>query len=553
MMDYPLGAISYEDAEGLAFLRRMMHKHAQSGPDWTLHVVRTVMEALQHKDASMMPHRQLYGCWALAKLAAQPELVDAIVSLDGHLVILGLLHATSQTNPDLMVHACKALAYLAPSLRHEPSANYREDAVQAVLETLRAHPQHDRVQQYGMMALVALATHGAAEKAWLHSNTWLAVAKKVLNTSPDDGREAKPFALMLLATLCSRPEHAQAVAAEETLLPSVLATMAANMEAENFQKYGCKLLAVLGERHPAAVWAHRTAAQRVIAAMTTHPRCEPIQQYGCLALMCLAVQPAGRSDILAACGTSVAAKLLLTFCHNNVVAKTACNIFRHLPLEKSFLANSDVIRSVILAMKTHPEDAEVQHYGCAALKLVAANNTEKCNEIVSKDGIDVILSALLNHSKSRDVVVQGCTVLLELFSNLADIDFLLHHAKFLDIFNMITSCEKLSRRQGLGCLRIIFAALEHIAKDDFVAAIGFGQLVHLLELFPEIQGLQSIGCQWLYFLARRRFSTYPLFLQCHPVLPVIMNARQLYPNDEHIGFVFHELLPSLMGKPWHFM
>jgi hypothetical protein len=89
--------------------------------------------------------------------------------------------------------------------------------------------------------------------------------------------------------------------------------------------------------------------------------------------------------------------------------------------------------------------------------------------------------------------------------------------------------------------------------DNFVAAIGFGQLVQLLELFPEIHGLQSIGCQWLYLLAQGHFSTSPLLLQCHPVLPVIMNARQRYPDDEHIGFVFYELLPSLMGKQRHFM
>ena len=65
---------------------------------------------------------------------------------------------------------------------------------------------------------------------------------------------------------------------------------------------------------------------------------------------------------------------------------------------------------ILSAMKYHLDNAQVQHYGCAALQNLAMNDNNKVM-IAETGGIPTIVSAMKYHSSNINVQHYGCAAL----------------------------------------------------------------------------------------------------------------------------------------------
>ena len=65
------------------------------------------------------------------------------------------------------------------------------------------------------------------------------------------------------------------------------------------------------------------------------------------------------------------------------------------------------IDAIIMELRQHPNDPDVQEQGCRALQMVAFNDDNQV-AIAQKEGIDAIVTALQQHITHAGVQEKGC-------------------------------------------------------------------------------------------------------------------------------------------------
>ena len=69
---------------------------------------------------------------------------------------------------------------------------------------------------------------------------------------------------------------------------------------------------------------------------------------------------------------------------------------------------------LVAALRAHPDSAEVQARGCAALSGLASDNVENKARTGAAGGPEAVVAALRGHPRSAEVQAQGCAALRSL-------------------------------------------------------------------------------------------------------------------------------------------
>ena len=80
--------------------------------------------------------------------------------------------------------------------------------------------------------------------------------------------------------------------------------------------------------------------------------------------------------------------------------------------QRTTIAERHGIDIILTAMQQHSDSAEVQQYGCQALGHVAAYNDANQRTIAEKGGIEAVFRAMTQHSHHEGVQEQGCSMML---------------------------------------------------------------------------------------------------------------------------------------------
>ena len=66
------------------------------------------------------------------------------------------------------------------------------------------------------------------------------------------------------------------------------------------------------------------------------------------------------------------------------------------------------VKAVVDAMRAHPTNADMQRYGCGALRALADGNAENKARIGEARGVQAVVDALRAHRTNADVQEYGC-------------------------------------------------------------------------------------------------------------------------------------------------
>jgi hypothetical protein len=91
------------------------------------------------------------------------------------------------------------------------------------------------------------------------------------------------------------------------------------------------------------------------------------------------------------------------------------NLWQSFDNRKSIAVDQGGLAAVLNAMKNHPEDCDVQHFGCAALCGVILDDLEDEDEpialakaVVDNKGIETVIEAMSKHRHDSNIQVHGC-------------------------------------------------------------------------------------------------------------------------------------------------
>lgn len=91
--------------------------------------------------------------------------------------------------------------------------------------------------------------------------------------------------------------------------------------------------------------------------------------------------------------------------------KLIMSLTRNFPKNKNAFLRTHAVEAIVSSMKTFPNDAEVQLYGCGAIRHLSTESPEK---IIDEGGLQAILDAMTWHPTYDELQCSGCMCLYSL-------------------------------------------------------------------------------------------------------------------------------------------
>jgi hypothetical protein len=303
------------------------------------------------------------------------------------------------------------------------------------------------------------------------------------------------------------------------------------------QHNGCALLMVLVKHHHgnAQLMAPGGGVAAVLAAMDAHPLDQQVQMRGCGALaVFIRYHPQNAQVIVAGNGREVVQEALLAHAADVNVARDGCDVLQglannHPPSAQAILNNQGVTVVLIAMQGQHLTDAGVQARGCQLLSNIVRQHHPAAQTIAINDPVwlQVVLAAMQQHpgvpGAQAEVQEYGCIALRQ---------FARHYPQ----------CRQTIANAGGGEL-VLAAMQTHPANgmvqqmgqsllNVLPPAVLEAMQGHLTDA-----GVQARGCQLLLNIVRQHHPAAQTIAINDPVwLQVVLAAMRQYPGvtDAHV-------------------
>ena len=153
--------------------------------------------------------------------------------------------------------------------------------------------------------------------------------------------------------------------------------------------------------------------------------------------------------------------------------------------------------NVLLAMKTHPADAQLQADACQALTFLASHTPEYKRRVCAAGGAVAIVRALETHGTEATVALQGCGALAVLTMDARARAAVREAGGAGALLRAMRLHSNTSRLQQLGCTAIASLAEMHVLPVEPLANAALAAM----RAFPAEATLQAQGCRTLLHLA----------------------------------------------------
>mmetsp|Transcript_31319 Transcript_31319/g.51709 ORF Transcript_31319/g.51709 Transcript_31319/m.51709 type:complete len:740 (+) Transcript_31319:118-2337(+) len=152
------------------------------------------------------------------------------------------------------------------------------------------------------------------------------------------------------------------------------------------------------------------------------------------------------------------------------------------------------ISVVLLAVRCHQMDVDVQQRACQALSMLSSESSDNQSTIASVGGIECVLDAMRTHNTSAKVQESACDAIGELASGhfpnqsiIADADGIPLVLKAMQLAD--------GSLEHTGCQALGSLAWQHPKNQEAILkARGVSFVVHAMELHPEDVSTQRSGC-----------------------------------------------------------
>jgi hypothetical protein len=286
-------------------------------------------------------------------------------------------------DPDVQAQCCVSL-YKSGQLSDEAALAF----LPIILAALRAHPGSAALQLHGCVVL-GFICRDRSEDALATSAAADAVRAVV------DAMRAHPAEAGLQCMCCGALNSMTSLAVLRDAAVDAGAVQPVVAALHAHVRYGagvglvCDVLSRITEEHSVAR-AQAAAAGAVAAAVAVlhaHPASAALQAFGCSALGSL---------------------VFGAECRTNTIRAGA------IEANKTNAIQAGAIEAILLALRAHPADANVQGYGCMALGNILADNTDAINArsgSLLSDAMHAAVAALNAHRTDMAVQQHACATL----------------------------------------------------------------------------------------------------------------------------------------------
>lgn len=159
------------------------------------------------------------------------------------------------------------------------------------------------------------------------------------------------------------------------------------------------------------------------------------------------------------------------------------------------IANKGGIRSIVLVMQQHSNDAAVQELSCRALRSLALDNDDNLEQIADEGGITAVVSALQCHVDHPGVQEQGCLALVNLAWSSDNQGKIAHEGGIAAVVAALQRNANVTGVQHAGCwaLKILAASNDNI-KITIANEGGLAAMIATLQRHPQHAVVQEQGC-----------------------------------------------------------
>ena len=218
-------------------------------------------------------------------------------------------------------------------------------------------------------------------------------------------------------------------------ISAVLAEMRERSDRPEIQEHSCRaMISFATNKDNQVIIASAGGIDTICSAMQNHPHSIGIQEYGCHALGNLATNKENKIKIAMAGGIAVILSAMWKHSTHAGVQIKGCVALISLSVNsenQAKIAAEGGIHMISAAMMNHPDQPSVQEKGCWALKNLLAN-TDNHMKIVNADVMNMILTSMQKHWDHADVQEQACLLILRFLHISKHNNDISHQVKIVD-------------------------------------------------------------------------------------------------------------------------
>lgn len=336
------------------------------------------------------------------------------------------------TNPAIVMSGIRALSESKYS-----STPKITKYIDSIILAMKKHPGIVPIQEEGFFALRRLSEHYPGT-ASIGEVDRIQTIVKAMMYHPQNV-ELRYLGLDILRILVQFSAEQRAIVG--TQLVPILGILKVNLKDFWLQQVGLALLSwIIEEEDSRDVVIKEGGVLHVIQAMQQHPACTAVQCNGSATLCwCIHKNAPGVRYLFGSQpqGTTTILQTMRRYLSNSLIFGNCACILSGLILadaERDDLEQSKVIKLSIYGMKLHQSSSKVQR-NCLTLLRIATSSNDSIEEEFLIDSLEIVLLAMKLHCNDGDLQADGCGILGNMLSS--------------------SSAEAIENMSDLGCIETV--------------------------------------------------------------------------------------------------